>query len=182
MKIEKFDIDGLMLIEPKIFKDSRGFFTERFREDQFKDNGICVDFIQDNFSRSTAGILRGLHYQYDKPQSKLITCMRGKILDVAVDIRKESKTFGKSVQVILNGDTPQWLWVPAGFAHGFCVISEDGADVLYKVDTPYNPASEGGIIWNDSELKINWNIMNPLVSERDQKLMNFDQYKKEPRF
>src|SRR5689334_19613796 len=122
MKVEKFNIDGLMLIESKTFKDPRGFFTERFKEAEFKDIGIS-GLIQDNFSRSDYKILRGLHYQFDKPQSKLVTCTRGKIVDVAVDIRKGSKTFGQSVKVTLDGDNPQWFWIPAGFAHGFYVAS-----------------------------------------------------------
>lgn len=171
-----------MLIEPKVFKDPRGFFTERFREDQFKEIGIHTHFVQDNFSRSDYKILRGLHYQYDKPQSKLVTCTYGKILDVAVDIRKSSPTFGKSVQIILTGENPQWFWIPSGFAHGFCVLSKEGADVLYKVDVGYNPKGEGGIMWNDPYLKINWELNDPLVSDRDQKGMSFDDYKNNQKF
>lgn len=182
MKVEKLNIEGLLLIEPKVFKDGRGFFSERFRKDQFLEIGINAEFIQDNFSRSDANILRGLHYQYDKPQAKLITCTRGKILDVAVDIRKDSKTFGKSVQVVLDGEKPQWFWMPAGFAHGFCVLSAEGADVMYKVDAAYNPKGEGSIAWNDSELKIQWGLKDPIISERDQKAISFSDYKKTPKF
>lgn len=181
MKLEKFDIEGPILIEPKLFKDPRGFFIERFREDLLGDVGIFVHFIQDNFSRSSGKIIRGLHFQYDKPQSKLVTCTHGKILDVAVDIRKESPTFGKSIQVILDGDVPQWLWIPAGFAHGFAVLTET-ADVLYKVNQPYNPKGEGALMWNDADLNIPWKISDPLISEKDQKAMSFAQYKKDPKF
>lgn len=177
MKVEKFNIEGLMLIEPKVFNDPRGFFTERFREDQFKEIGIETHFIQDNFSRSDYKILRGLHYQYDKPQSKLVTCLRGKVLDVAVDIRKDSKTFGKSIQITLGGEKPQWLWIPKGFAHGFSVLSKEGADILYKVDVSYNPKGEGGIMWNDPDLNIKWGVTDPLISDRDQKAISFVQYK-----
>lgn len=171
-----------MLIEPSIFKDTRGFFTERFREDKFNEIGIKTHFIQDNFSRSDFKILRGLHFQFEKPQSKLVTCTSGKILDVAVDIRKDSKTFGQSIQVILDGEKPQWFWIPVGFAHGFCVLSKEGADVLYKVDAPYNPNGEIGIMWNDPDLKINWGLSDPITSERDQKNISFSQYSLETRF
>ena len=177
MKVEKFEIEGPLLIEPRLFKDERGFFVERFREDQLREIGIQNHFIQDNFSRSEWKVLRGLHYQYDKPQSKLVTCTRGTILDVAVDIRKSSPTFGQAVQVELSGDNPQWLWIPAGFAHGFAVLSEEGADLLYKVDAPYNPKGEGAIRWDDPDLKINWTVSNPLVSERDQGAMSFMELK-----
>jgi dTDP-4-dehydrorhamnose 3,5-epimerase len=182
LKVQKFDIQGLMLIEPDLFKDARGFFTERFREDKFKEIGITDHFIQDNFSRSEFKTLRGLHYQYDKPQSKLVTCTHGAVLDVAVDIRKNSKTFGQHIKVVLEGSKPQWLWVPAGFAHGFCVLSEYGADVTYKVTSSYNPKGEGGIMWNDSELNIDWGIADPIVSSRDQNGMLLAQYLKDFKF
>ena len=182
MKVEKFDLEGLMLVEPKVFKDPRGFFTERYREDQFSEIGIKTKFIQDNFSRSDSKTLRGLHFQYDKPQSKLVTCTRGKILDVVVDIRKKSKTFGRSVQIVLEGDNPKWFWIPAGFAHGFSVLSDSGADVLYKVDALYNPKGEMGIMWNDRDLNINWNTANPIISDRDQKGMSFSDYARDAKF
>jgi len=182
LNINKFNIDGPMLIESKVFRDERGFFLERYREDLFKEIGVPANFIQDNFSRSDYKVLRGLHYQFDKPQSKLVTCTRGEVLDVAVDIRKNSKTFGESIIVILDGNNPRWLWIPPGFAHGFCVLSKEGADVMYKVDTTYNKDGESGIMWNDKDLDIKWEISDPLISVRDRSGLSFSQYKLDPRF
>ncbi len=182
MKVEKFDIEDLLLLKPKLFRDSRGFFCERFKSNVLEELGISNRFVQDNFSRSAFKTLRGLHYQFDKPQSKLVTCTRGEILDVAVDIRKNSKTFGKSVALALRGDDPTWFWIPAGFAHGFAVLSEEGADVLYKVDEGYNPHGEGNIVWNDPELDIQWKINEPLLSQRDQGSSSFATYKQRSHF
>lgn len=182
MDVKNYNIEGLKLLSPKVFYDNRGFFCERYRVDQFKEIGIHQNFIQDNYSRSDFGILRGLHYQWDQPQSKLVTCTRGTILDVAVDIRQASPTFGKQVMVELSGDKPQWFWIPAGFAHGFLVLSKDGADLSYKVDAPWNSRGEGAIFWKDSELSIPWPKMSPLLSEKDQKAPSFAEYKIQPRF
>lgn len=167
MNVTEFPIQGPKLIELKAFGDARGFFVERYREDMFREIGIPTHFVQDNYSRSQTGVLRGLHYQYDKKQSKLVTATAGRILDVIVDIRKESPTFGQSLAVELDGGKPAWFWVPSGFAHGFLVLSPDGADLLYKVDAYYNPHGEGGIRWDDRDLAIEWPIRNPAVSIRD---------------
>lgn len=182
MEYQHFEIEGPLLITPKMLGDERGFFCERYRTDQFKELGINNTFIQDNFSRSACGILRGLHYQWDQPQSKLVTCTRGLILDVAVDIRKSSPTFGKHIVAELSGDKPQWLWVPAGFAHGFLVLSKEGADVSYKVDAPWNGKGESGIRWNDSEIGIAWPNSNPILSEKDRTAKSLSEYAKEPKF
>lgn len=182
MEVKEFSINGPLLITPKIHSDSRGFFCERYREDQFNEIGINTHFLQDNFSRSTHGILRGLHYQWDKPQGKLVTCSRGKILDVAVDIRSQSPTFGKYLSVELDGQKPQWFWIPAGFAHGFLVLSPEGADLTYKVNAYWNGQGESGIHWQDPEFKIHWPLTNPILSEKDQKAQSFAEYKSNPKF
>lgn len=182
MDIKKFKVEGPLLISPKMVGDSRGFFCERFRVDQFKEMGIHNNFIQDNYSRSSFGILRGLHYQWQEPQSKLVTCTKGMILDVAVDIRAQSPTFGQTVIAELNGDKPEWLWVPAGFAHGFLVLSQEGADVSYKVDALWNAKGEGGIRWNDPDLNIHWPNQSPLLSDKDKVATLFAEYKVNPKF
>lgn len=182
MNHKTFEISGPLLISPTILGDARGFFCERFRVDQFKELGINHPFIQDNYSRSAFGILRGLHFQWDQPQGKLVTCTHGAILDVAVDIRIKSPTFGKHITVELHGNKPEWLWVPPGFAHGFLVLSPEGADVSYKVNALWNGKGEGGIAWNDSELAIDWRNKNPLLSEKDQIAMSFTEYIKSPKF
>ncbi len=182
MDIQRFEIEGPALISPKLYQDSRGFFCERYRIDQFKDLGIQNQFIQDNFSRSDYGTLRGLHYQWNQPQSKLVTCTRGQILDVVVDIRASSPSYGKFITALLQGDKPEWLWVPAGFAHGFLVLSEDGADLSYKVDALWDKSGEGGIHWADPELAIPWGNMNPSLSDKDKNEKSFLEYKKNPKF
>ena len=170
MEITKFEITGPLLIKLKKFSDNRGFFVERFRSDLFKEIGLTMGFCQENFSRSHPQVLRGLHYQYKKPQGKLITVTRGTIFDVAVDVRKESPTFGKHIAIELSGDEPTWFWIPSGFAHGFCALGSQEADLLYKVDNYYDPKGETGIHWNDIELQIAWPIKAPLVNEKDQLL------------
>ncbi len=169
MKIEEFKISGLKLITPRVFQDERGFFCERFNLQQFKDLQIPTNYIQDNFSRSKKDVLRGLHYQNNPSQMKLVTCLRGKVLDVALDIRKDSPTYGHHQAVVLDGEIPQWFLIPAGFAHGFLVLSEEPADFYYKVDNYYNPFGEGSILWNDPDLGINWQNSSPLVNGKDQK-------------
>lgn len=169
MEIQKFDIEGPLLIHLKTFHDSRGFFVERYNEAKFKEHGLPTNFVQDNFSRSAYGVLRGLHFQNTPPQGKLVSCTHGEIFDVAVDVRKDSPTFGKHVSVKLQGDHPAWFWVPAGFAHGFCVTSKEGADVLYKVDNLWSAAGEGSILWSDEDLNIPWPVEKPILSEKDQK-------------
>ena len=182
MTVDLFPVQGLKLITLRSFPDDRGFFCERFKLSQFQEAGLPTNWLQDNFSRSAPNVLRGLHYQWEKPQGKLVTCLSGKILDVAVDIRAGSKTFGHVTRVEMSGDKPQWFWVPAGFAHGFYVLGNQPADVLYKCDAEYNPKCESGIRWNDESLKIDWSTKNPVVSGRDQIMQSFEDYKKDPKF
>lgn len=181
MKVTEFKIQGPKLIELKHFADERGFFVERFRQNLFSEIGI-KDLVQDNFSRSIPKVLRGLHYQFDKPQSKLVTAISGRILDVIVDIRHNSPTYGQHISVELDGTKPQWFWVPAGFAHGFLVLGNQEADVMYKVDNYWNGAGENGIAWNDPALGIQWPINDPIVSSKDQILQKFSDYQKDPKF
>lgn len=167
MHITEFDIKGPKIIEPQVFVDERGFFTERFQVERFKKFGIEEHFMQDNFSRSDYGVLRGLHLQHTPAQTKLVTCMRGTIQDVIVDLRKNSPTYGQHISIQLDDKKPLWLYVPKGFAHGFCVLSKEGADVMYKVDAPYNAKGEIGIHWNDPSLNIKWSIQEPKLSPKD---------------
>lgn len=164
---KKLEIPDIILITPKVFPDSRGFFYENFQKSAFLSNGINQQFVQDNFSHSTKGVLRGLHYQKSpKAQAKLLTVIKGEIFDVAVDIRKNSPTYGQWISEILSEKNHNSLYVPEGFAHGFCVLSDD-VDVLYKVGNEYSHKDERGIIWNDSSLNIPWPIENPIISEQD---------------
>lgn len=167
---KKLDIQEVFLIKPNSFEDQRGFFMETFKESDFIKNGIDTKFMQDNFSHSVRGVIRGLHYQTNpKAQAKLVSVITGKIFDVAVDIRKGSPTYGKWVGEILSQENHKMLYIPEGFAHGFCVLSEQ-ADVLYKVNQEYSPENEKGILWNDDEIKIKWPINNPILSQKDLKL------------
>lgn len=168
MKITKTELPGLILIEPEVFHDARGLFFESFHNDRFKENGIAYSFVQDNFSRSKKGVLRGMHYQIGRPQGKLIWVTQGKILDVTVDIRQGSPTFGKKVIMELSSEFPKQIYIPPGCAHGFCVLEED-TDFHYKCTDYYDPASERGISWNDPELNIEWPISKPILSEKDTK-------------
>lgn len=162
------NIQDVILIEPKIFGDSRGFFMESYKKSEFVKNGIREDFDQDNHSKSTKGVLRGLHYQlYPKAQAKLVRCNYGKIFDVAVDIRKGSKTFGQWVGYELSQENKKMLYIPAGFAHGFVVLSDE-AELLYKASNEFCPELDKGIRWNDPTLNINWGLdFEPLVSDKD---------------
>lgn len=163
-------IPDVICIEAKSFPDSRGFFTECFKQSDFFKSGIEIQFVQDNFSHSIQGSLRGLHYQLNpKSQAKLVTALQGEIFDVAIDIRKNSPTYGKWVSEILSGKNHKLLFIPEGFAHGFCVLSET-ADVLYKVSNEYSPEHDRGIVWNDSEIGINWPIQDLVVSDKDSQL------------
>jgi dTDP-4-dehydrorhamnose 3,5-epimerase len=177
MQVERLGLPGLALITLKIYRDERGFFVERFQEERFEQHGLPTRFIQDNHSRSLPGVLRGLHFQTGTGQGKLIGVSRGRIWDVAVDIRPESQTFGQSFAIELSDENGLVLWIPAGFAHGFCTLGTEAADVLYKVDAPYDPASEGGIHWADPELALAWPLDSPLVSARDEKLASFAAYR-----
>lgn len=167
---EKTNIPDVILVKPQVFGDSRGFFLESYQKSTFAKNGIDIDFCQDNHSKSTKGVLRGLHYQKNpKAQAKLVRCSRGKILDVAVDIRKDSTTFGKWVGAILSEENKEMLFIPAGFAHGFVVLSDE-AELLYKASNEYSAENDRGIRWNDPDIAINWGIdFEPLISEKDAK-------------
>ena len=167
----KSKISNVVLIEPRLFPDDRGYFFESFKESEFASNGITTKFVQDNFSHSVKGVLRGLHYQKNpKVQAKLVTVLRGEIFDVAIDIRKNSSTYGKWVGEVLSQKNHKSLYIPEGFAHGFCVVSET-ADVLYKVNNEYSPEHGAGIKWNDSEINISWPTNTPIISQKDSKLL-----------
>lgn len=167
---KRLQIPEVILVEPKVFADNRGFFLESFKESDFHTNGISKKFVQDNFSHSAYGVIRGLHYQKPpKAQAKLITVIRGEIFDVAVDIRKNSPTYGKWVGEILSEINHRSLYVPEGFAHGFCVLSKE-SDVLYKVSNEYSKVDESGVIWNDPAINISWPIERPIISNRDSQL------------
>jgi len=158
------------LLELLEFSDDRGFFLESFKESSFIENGINTKFVQDNYSHSIKGVLRGLHYQKNpKAQAKLVTVLRGEIFDVAVDIRKDSPTYGKWVSEILSEQNHKLLYIPEGFAHGYCVLSDE-ADIFYKVNQEYSPENDSGFIWNDPEVAIKWPMDNPLISDKDLKL------------
>ena len=167
MNIIKTKLPGVVIIEPKVFGDHRGFFLESFNVERYKtDVGITLPFVQDNHSRSTKGVLRGLHFQVKKPQGKLVRVVRGEVLDVAVDINPESPTFGQHEAVILSEDNHRQFWVPPGYAHGFVVLS-DVADFEYKCTDYYDPSDEGCVAWNDPAINIDWKIDNPKLSDKD---------------
>ena len=175
MKINKTFIEDLLIIEPQLFKDERGFFYESYNKNNLD---IDIDFVQDNESKSYKGVIRGLHFQAPPfEQSKLVRCISGNILDVAVDLRTSSKTYGKFFSIELSSENNKQLFIPKGFAHGFQVLSET-AIVNYKVDNFYNPKSDSGLIWNDKDLSINWSIdVKPILSVKDLKLMSFRELK-----
>jgi dTDP-4-dehydrorhamnose 3,5-epimerase len=166
MKASKTSLDGVLLVEPRVFRDERGFFLETFNTRSLDGSEIPEKFVQDNHSRSTRGVLRGLHYQLKSPQGKLVHVARGKIFDVAVDIRIGSPQFGRWFGTELDDENLASLWIPPGFAHGFCVLS-DVADVIYKCTTIYESSDDFGIMWNDPEIAIDWPIADPLVSPKD---------------
>lgn len=167
MNVIKTKLDGCLIIEPKVFGDDRGFFLETYHINRYKSIlGESIAFVQDNYSRSAKNVLRGLHFQINKPQGKLVRVVRGEVFDVVVDIRKNSPTFGQWVSVVLSEDNMRQLWIPPGFAHGFCVLSEL-ADFEYKCTDYYNPLDEGTILWSDPDLDIHWPIENPILSDKD---------------
>ena len=177
----KQNIKDVILIKPKVFEDERGFFLESYKKSEFYENGIRENFVQDNYSKTGKNVLRGLHYQakpYD--QAKIVRCIMGKIYDVAVDIRPDSESFGKYVKVELSEDNKNMLYIPAGFAHGFVVLSAS-AELIYKASSEYNQESDRGIIWNDEQISIDWEIdFEPILSEKDIKQpklseINFDE-------
>ncbi len=166
MNVIKTRLAGVLIIEPQVFGDHRGFFLETYRAEDFQKAGITKPFVQDNHSRSQKGVLRGLHYQLTQPQGKLVRVSRGKVFDVAVDVRPESPTFGQWESVILDDETHKMFYVPPGYAHGFCVLSDE-ADFTYKCTDYYHPQSEQGIAWDDPEIGIEWPEMDYTLSEKD---------------
>ncbi len=180
MQVTPLELPGLLLVSPTIHRDARGFFVERFHLDRFREYGVPVHFVQDNHSRSAPLVLRGLHYQWRPAQGKLIGVVRGRIWDVVVDLRPDSPAFGRSLGTELSDANAQQLWIPAGFAHGFCVLGDEPADVIYKVDGLYAPGGEGGIHWADPDLAIRWPIADPIVSARDEALGSFADYRARP--
>lgn len=175
MNIIDTTIADVKIIEPKVFGDDRGFFYESFNQRQwFEKTGVDVTFVQDNHSRSSKGVLRGLHYQIQQAQGKLVRCVVGEVYDVAVDVRRDSETFGKWVGVHLSAENKRQFWLPAGFAHGFLVLS-DVAEFLYKATDYYAPEHERAIIWNDKDLNIEWPDigMAPLLSGKDAEAVSF---------
>ena len=168
MDVVETGLEGVMVITPKVFSDARGFFFESYSARAFADAGLPETFVQDNHSFSTKGVLRGLHYQYPTWQGKLVRVVQGAIYDVAVDIRRNSSTFGQWYGTTLSADNKQMLYIPPGYAHGFCVVG-DNADVMYKCTAPYVPAEDGGVLWNDPDIGIPWPISDPLLSEKDAK-------------
>lgn len=168
MKVIETRLPGVLVIEPDVFKDARGFFMETWHSERYREAGLPAGFVQDNVSFSTRGVLRGLHYQYPSAQGKLVYVLYGEIYDVAVDIRVGSPTFGRWEGAILSADNKRQFYVSEGFAHGFCVTSES-ALVVYKCTDLYNPRAEGGVFWNDPGLGIDWPVENLILSEKDKR-------------
>ncbi len=165
----KTDIEGVVIVEPKVFGDHRGYFMETYQAEAFAEGGITTTFVQDNQSKSKKGVLRGLHYQKTFPQAKLVRVIKGEVFDVAVDLRPGSTTYGKWVGVVLSEENKRQFFVPKGFAHGFLVLSDE-AEFCYKCDDFYHPEDEGGLLWSDPDVGINWPIsedITPLLSEKD---------------
>ena len=173
MEITKTKIEGLLIIQPKVFGDDRGYFFESFRLDKLRENGVDLNFVQDNESMSGKGILRGLHFQNPPyAQGKLVRVIKGKVLDVAVDIRKDSPTYGKWHSIILSEKNKTIFWIPPGFAHGFHSM-EDNTLFQYKCTNYYNKEAEESVLWNDPDLNIDWGIANPLISDKDKNVPLF---------
>ena len=168
MKVLETVLPGVLIIEPKVFGDARGFFLESYQAERYRQLGIAHTFVQDNHSRSARGVLRGLHFQRSRPQGKLVSVSRGAVYDVAVDINPASPTCGQFVAVELNDENHRQLWIPPGYAHGFCVLS-DIADFQYKCTDYYIPEDEGGLLWSDPQVNIPWPIEQPLLSAKDQR-------------
>jgi dTDP-4-dehydrorhamnose 3,5-epimerase len=166
MKVSELDIPGVLLIEPRVFRDPRGVFLETWNAERYRAAGIKREFVQDNVSISKRGVIRGLHYQHPNPQGKLVTVLQGKVFDVAVDVRRGSPTFGRWAGCELSSDDARQLFIPEGFAHGFAVLS-DTAVFAYKCSDRYVQESEGTILWNDPEIGIPWPVENPVLSEKD---------------
>ncbi len=178
MKLIAEPMQGLKVIQLTVHGDHRGFFVERYHQQKLAELGIEESFVQDNHSRSAPKILRGLHYQNSPPQGKLVGVTRGAVWDVAVDIRPDSPTFGQYHGVELTGENGVLFWIPAGFAHGFCVLGDEPADMLYKCSGLYNAGGEGGIAYNDPDLAVDWPLKNATISARDEGLASFAEYKR----
>jgi len=177
MKISKTDLEGLLIIKPDVFRDERGYFFESFNNEKFSKEGLDVTFMQDNESLSMKGVIRGLHFQIPPfEQAKLVRVVKGSALDVAVDIRKSSPTYGKWTSVLLTGENKWMFWIPAGFAHGFATLEQDTV-FFYKCTKVYNKESERSILWNDPEINIKWGIEKPIISERDKLAQGFRGFK-----
>lgn len=168
MKVIETTLPGALILEPQVFGDSRGFFYESYHQTRYRDAGILGDFVQTNVSRSAKGVLRGLHYQWPKPQGKLVSVLEGEVYDVAVDIRRGSPNFGQWLGVMLTADNHRHFWIPEGFAHGFCVLSEF-ATFTYQCTALYDPAADAGVRWNDADIGIDWPVSEPLLSDKDGK-------------
>ena len=166
MKIIETTLPGCVVIEPAVFGDERGFFFETWNAERFGERGLPTKFVQSNVSSSAKGVLRGLHYQWPRPQGKLVSVLEGEVYDVAVDIRRGSPTFGQSVGVMLTADNHRHFWIPEGFAHGFCVVSEF-ATFTYQYTALYDPRADAGIRWNDAALAIDWPVSAPMLSDKD---------------
>jgi dTDP-4-dehydrorhamnose 3,5-epimerase len=166
MKVSETELPGALILEPQVFGDIRGFFYESYNRATWRKLGIDAEFVQSNVSRSARGVLRGLHYQWPQPQGKLVSVLEGEVYDVAVDIRRGSPTFGRSVGVMLTAENHRHFWVPEGFAHGFCVLSEY-ATFTYQCTALYDAGVDAGIRWNDAALNIDWPVSEPLLSDKD---------------
>ncbi|OQY07177.1 MAG: dTDP-4-dehydrorhamnose 3,5-epimerase [Planctomycetales bacterium 4572_13] len=169
MDVIQTGIDGVLIFEPKVFGDRRGFFMETWNRNRYRQAGLDVEFVQDNVSSSSQGVLRGLHYQNPQPQGKLVQVLKGEVLDVAVDIRVGSPSFGKVATCLLSDENHRQFYIPGGFAHGFCVLSET-ALFLYKCTALYNAKTEGGLLWSDPDLGIDWQVTDPILSKKDSSL------------
>ena len=177
MKIIKTEIEGLLIIKPRVFEDDRGYFFESWSKAAFKNAGLDINFVQDNQSLSSKGVVRGLHFQNPPfAQGKLVRVIQGAVLDVAVDIRKNSPTYGKYVSIILSGENKTMFWIPPGFAHGFSTL-EDNTIFSYKCSGIYNKESEKSLMWSDIDLDIDWQIKTPIISEKDQNSELFSNFK-----
>ena len=174
MKVNKTPLDGVLVIDPKVFEDPRGIFYEVYSARRYEEHGISAQFVQDNHSVSEKGVLRGLHYQINPGQAKLVRVTQGEVFDVVLDIRKESPTYGKWWSLNLSEENKLQLYVPVGFAHGFCVLSES-VEFLYKCSDYYSPENERGIMWDDPDLAIDWPIKHPILSEKDKLYPRFRQ-------
>jgi dTDP-4-dehydrorhamnose 3,5-epimerase len=175
IKIESTQLNGVVVLAPEVFQDSRGFFMETYRDDQFQEMGLPTKFVQDNHSGSVKGTVRGLHFQWEPPMGKLMRVTLGTAFLVAVDIRKGSPTLGKWVGVTASAENHRQVWAPAGFARGFCVLSEH-AEIQYKCTGLYNNKGESGILWNDPAIGIEWPVENPILSDKDRKAQTLEQW------